>query len=304
MPGITLSEVIDRFYRDYLYPADEQPATGRLDANIATTVATTFTYSTKYWTLEELDSIGAGTIVEIDRELFRVAEIDDVTRTITVSRGALGTTAAVHTAGARIVLRPKYPRATVFEMLSDAIEDLNGDLYAIAVSDTFTTVDSLIEVPADVAEILKVMYRTYETSTTRYVDGAFEFLEDVNTDVSTTGKALQLSGVPTSRTAYYVYRTWFTRPDDETYDLTDDAPNFETRWIELILLNALISMMAAADIPARTQEFITEALETQGFPVGAGETLDRALVRIFEYRLQRAKRRLYRDAPMRLVIHR
>jgi len=160
-----------------------------------------------------------------------------------------------------------------------------------------------MEVPAAVQEVVGVYYKTSQITSstyTRYVQGAWELLTNMPTTVSSTGKALQLLGITESRTAYYQYKTYFTRPTDETYDLTDDAPNFQTKWIPLVHMNALINLLAGADITARTVEYITEALEAQGFPTGSGESLDQYLVRIFEYRLSRAMKDLNRNWPMKV----
>lgn len=298
--GVTLDQVIDRLYRDHLTPPDEQLAQTTLDGAL-TIDTTTVTLTDSVLTQEEEDAIGAGTIIEVDQELFRVTAVAWPVLTV-ATRPVLGTEAATHSDKAPVLIKPKYPRAGVFEAVCDAIENLNGDLFATVTSDTFSTVESLVEVPAVVKDIVELKYRSYEaqTSVTRYVEGGVEFQKRVPADVSATGKCILMHGVPTGRTAWYVYVTDFTRPDDETYDLTDDGPNFETRWIPLILLGALIDILFGSDIPARTTEYITDALEAQGWPVGSGETVDRALVRIYEYRLGQAKKRLNRDFPMRV----
>jgi hypothetical protein len=297
--GVTLDAVIDRLYRDYLYPPDEQPAQTRLNGNHDAAV-TTIALTDNVLEPEEEASIGAGTLLECNQELWRVTSVS--WPNVNVIRGVAGTTEAAHTSGDTVIVRPKYNRAGVFESVCDAIEDLGTDLFSVVTSATFTTTLALIEVPAAVDKILKCAYRAYDSavSTTRYIPAAVELLKDQPTAVSSTGQAIQLHGTPTGRTAYYVYRAKFARPADETYDLTDDAPGFETRWIPLILMNALIDLLAGADLGARTVEYLTEALEAEGFPAGSGESIDRALVRIYEYRLGKAVKALNRDHPIRV----
>lgn len=300
--GVTLDKVIDRLYRDYLYPPDEQP----VQTTLATTITisgTTVVLTDNILTQEEEDSIGVGTIFEIGQELFRVTALAVWPTCTVATRGTVGgTAAAIHTAGDRVIIRPKYPRAGVYEAVCDAIEYLNGELFSTVTSDTFTTTESLIEVPATVQAILGFMYRAYDSasSTTRYVPGAVELITGMPTTVSTTGKAIQIHTGAITRTGYYIYKSGFARPTDETYDLTDDAPNFETKWVPLVLLGALIDLLAGADLGARTVEYITDALESEGFPPGTGEAIDRALVRIYEYRLGKAVKLLNRTNPMRV----
>lgn len=297
--GVRLSAIIDRLYRDYLTPPDEQPAQSSLGSAINET-ASYLLVTDNVLTQEEEDSVGAGTIIEVGRELMRVTSV--AWPRVNMQRGVLGTDPADHAVGAPVIIRPKYPRQAVFDAVADTIEELNADLYAIVTSDTFSTTESLVEVPAGVQQIIGLFYRSTEadTSLTRFVPGGCELLENVPADISDTGKAIMLLGVPTGRTCYYIYKTTFARPEDESYDLTVDAPNFADEWIPLIVIGALVNILAGSDIPARTQEFITEAVETQGYPVGSGESISKALVRIYEYRLQKALRGLYRKVPMRV----
>ncbi len=297
--GIALSTVIDRIFRDYLTPPDEQPAQTTLSAAITTAAATSVALTDNVLSQEEEDSIGAGTILEADRELMRVTSAA-AWPTLTVARGVLGTTAATHLINTVVIVRPKYARQGVFDALADTIEGLNTDLYAVVTSAAFSTTDSLIEVPATVDRILSFSYRNsqYDTTTTRYMPGAVQLLEDLPTTISSTGKAIQLHEVPTGRTGFYVYRKGFTRPDAETYDLTTSAPNFADEWIPLLIFGTLIPLLGGADITTRTQEFVTESMQTQGFPVGSGESISRALIRIYEYLLGKAKASLSRKRPM------
>lgn len=296
----TVAEVIDRLYRDYLTPPDEQPAQTRLSAAL-TNVATSLTYDEDMLAVEELAAVGAGTLIEIGQELLRVTNVDEYTTTWSVQRGVLGTTAAAHSQYDTIVISPKYTRRTVFDALADAIEDLNTNLFAVAVEE-ITTSDSYIEMPATTRQVIKVMYRTVESDTTinRYVEGGFEFLD--NFDPATYDKAIQLYGVPTGRTAYVTYKTDLVRPTDETDDMGTDL-GLEDEWERLVIFDTLVHLFAGADIPARTVEYITEALEVQGFPVGAGNDIQTTLLRTFEYLLARQVKRLNARYPVRVVMN-
>ena len=48
-------------------------------------------------------------VLEVGQELMMVEDINSVAREITVERGRLGTTAAIHLTGTDIILKPKYP---------------------------------------------------------------------------------------------------------------------------------------------------------------------------------------------------
>lgn len=299
--GTTLSEVIDRVYRDWLWPPNEQPTYGRLASSIDNS-QTTLAYSDGYFSVEELAAIRGGSLIEVDRELLRVQRIDENSFEFTVdTRGGIyDTDAATHTAGAKIILDPNPPRQAVFEVLCDAIEDLNDDLFPVATIEKTSDL-AYIEVPAACVKPLHYRYRTSEvgSSDLRYTEGRFEYMEDFTP--SSTTKAIQLHGVPEGRTGYLTYAYNFERPTVETYDF--EAKGFETEWIRFAVLGAVIQLAMRWDLPTRTQEFITEGLAMQGFPVGSGESIDRALIRVYEYGLQRAKKRLNRRWPMRVEMN-
>lgn len=78
-------------------------------------------------------------VVEIDSELLYVVNVDQTNATVTLApgfgRGYSGTTPATHTAGARVVSRPKFPRTWLFKQINEIVESVYPDLFAVG---TFT----------------------------------------------------------------------------------------------------------------------------------------------------------------------
>lgn len=74
-------------------------------------------------------------VVEIDSELLYVVSVDQSTGLCTVApgfgRGYQGTTKTAHTAGARVVSRPKFPRSGLFKQLNEVIESVYPELFAV-----------------------------------------------------------------------------------------------------------------------------------------------------------------------------
>ena len=58
-------------------------------------------------------------------------DLNSVTNTITVTRGAKGTDAAAHTAGDLIKIAPPFPRRNVFDAVCDQIKNLYPTLFAV-----------------------------------------------------------------------------------------------------------------------------------------------------------------------------
>jgi len=76
----------------------------------------------------DLAGLRAGTIFEVDSELIYVWEATSGSKTVTVERGYGGTTAASHSAGAIVVLNPRFPKAQMLEALNQDLDDLSSPL--------------------------------------------------------------------------------------------------------------------------------------------------------------------------------
>ena len=126
----TFGELIDRTYREYLRPVEEQEPlsqvanTDTLTDGVSqgiTSSSTTLQYKAGLFTPEEEELIGAGSVLEIEQELLMVEDINTVAREITVERGRLGSTAAEHLNDTDIILKPKYPRLNVANAIGDQV---------------------------------------------------------------------------------------------------------------------------------------------------------------------------------------
>ena len=74
-------------------------------------------------------------VVEIDSEQLYVTNVDANTGICTVAngfgRGYSGTTAASHSAGAKIISRPKFPRIWLFKQINEIVGALYPDIFAV-----------------------------------------------------------------------------------------------------------------------------------------------------------------------------
>ena len=126
----TIGNLVDRVFREYLEPMDSVESysylTGGIDAS-----TTTVGYANDMFSSEEEDALDAGAIIEIGQELMFSTALNTVTNEITVTRGARGTTAAEHLAGAVIKITPSFTRKAVFDAVSDQIKNLYPTLFAV-----------------------------------------------------------------------------------------------------------------------------------------------------------------------------
>ena len=122
--------LVDRVYREYLEPMDDLVSYTTLSTGINDSV-TSVIFEGDMLSIEEEDALDKGTVIEINQELMICTDLNSVTNTITVKRGARGTTASAHTAGDIIKIAPPFPRKNVFDAVKDQINNLFPTLFAV-----------------------------------------------------------------------------------------------------------------------------------------------------------------------------
>lgn len=294
----TVGDVIDRVQRDYLVPPGEQPARFVLnDTGGISDTDTSAVVDTTLLTAEEEDLVGAGTLLEIDSELILVEAVTGTSPnlTLTIRRGMLGTTTAAHADGTDILIAGDdyIPRFSIFEAVADAIESLWPELWTVGVEETFAA-PFPVELPAESGEVLKVLAGS--GSRWRFISG-WDELQDF--PLSETGNAVQLPGISNGSIQVY-YKTKTVRPTVETDTLA--SLNVEDGWVKVVVLTAVASLIARTDLSKATAEFITQALEAEGFAPGEGADIRNALLQLEEFQIQPLKRQLAQQQHNRVHV--
>lgn len=276
----TVGEVVDRTYRDWLAGPDEQPVTATLNGAI-TNSATSVTLDITGLLPEEQGLLAVGQLIEIGLEQMRIRAVSS--STLTVARGANGTTAAAHADGVEVVLSPSQPRQTVFDAVCDEVVRLFPNLMARKTT-PLTTASTYVEVPDAVVVPVKFWWQSGTTWTDR---GGVRLLTDFPD--SSTGKAVQFVGIPSGEAGHLVYDGKFTRPTAESDDLTASFA-IDLAWEPILSVGATAAIIAAEDLDKASVEWITRQLEAQQFPVGSSSRIRDALLRYREYLLNEARR--------------
>lgn len=291
-----VSTLVDRIYRDFLNKPDDLAAFSRLDGAI-TDSDTSLTYEDGLFSVEEENLLEAGALVEIDQELMLVTDANPSTRVLTVSRGYAGTTAAAHSDKDNIFLNPTFPRKSVFDAVADNIVRLYPSLYNVTTTNV-TSTSTYAEVPASTVEILTSYVQN--ASGEQYTSAGIELLRDF--PPSTTNTAVQFYNTSNGKTVHLVIKRKFVRPTAETDDLATTCL-ISNEYEQIVMVGAVADIVGATDIDATTQEFITEKLAQENYPVGSGERLRNALLRLRSLLIDEARgnlRSLY-PAPVSIM---
>ena len=288
-----VSTLIDRIYRDFLNKPDDLSAFSRLDGALTDTTGTTVVYESGLFSSEEENLLGNGALIEIDQELMLVTSANTSTRTLTVARGYAGTTAATHSDKANLYLNPTFPRKSVYDAVSDNISRLYPTLYNITTTDV-TSNATYAEVPATTVSVVSSYIQN--ASGSQYTSAGIELLTDF--PPSSTNTAVQFFNTTTNKTVHLVIKRKFARPVDETSDLSTVCL-LDDSYHQIIMVGSVADIMGATDIDASTQEFITEKLAAENYPIGSGERLRNGLLRLRSLLIDEARgelRSLYPQA--------
>ena len=288
-----VSTLIDRIYRDFLNKPDDLSAFSRLDGALTDTTGTTVVYESGLFSSEEENLLGNGALIEIDQELMLITASNTSTRTLTVARGYAGTTAATHSDKANLYLNPTFPRKSVYDAVSDNISRLNPTLYNITTTDV-TSNATYAEVPATTVSVVSSYIQN--ASGSQYTSAGIELLTDF--PPSSTNTAVQFFNTTTNKTVHLVIKRKFARPVDETSDLSTVCL-LDDSYHQIIMVGSVADIMGATDIDASTQEFITEKLAAENYPIGSGERLRNGLLRLRSLLIDEARgelRSLYPQA--------
>ena len=279
-----VSTLIDRIYRDFLNKPDDLSAFSRLDGAISSTTSTSVVYEAGLFSSEEENLLGSGALIEIGQELMLVTAANTSTRTLTVSRGYAGTTAATHADETNIFINPTFPRKSVYDAVSDNISRLYPSLYNVTTTNV-TSNSTYQEVPASTVEVLT----SYVQNATgnQYTSAGIELLRDF--PPSSTNTAVQFYNTSNGKTVHLVVKRKFVRPTDETSDI-ETVCLVSAEYEQIVMVGAVAQLLSELDVDASTQNYITENLEQRGVPVGSGERLRNALLRYYGVLLDRARR--------------
>ena len=251
-----VSTLVDRIYRDFLNKPDDLAAFSRLDGAL-TDSATSLTYEAGLFSSEEENLLGNGALVEVNQEIMLVTAANTSTRTLTVSRGYAGTTAATHADSDNLYINPTFPRKSVFDAVADNIVRLYPSLYNVTTTDVVAS-STYAEVPASTVEVLTSYVQN--ASGEQYTSAGIELLRDF--PPSSTNTAVQFYNTSNGKTVHLVVKRKFVRPTSETVDLATDCL-ISDEYEQIVMVGAVADIVGATDIDATTQEFINREISSR-----------------------------------------
>tara|TARA_A100001515_G_scaffold54550_4_gene43122 strand:+ start:327 stop:1316 length:990 start_codon:yes stop_codon:yes gene_type:complete len=321
-----IGNLVDRTYREYLEPMDDLVSYTTLSTGINNSV-TTLTFNGDLLSVEEEDAMDAGTIIEINQELMLCTDLNAVTNTVTVTRGARGTTAAEHTAGDLIKISPPFPRKNVFDAVCDQIKNLYPTLFAVETKQVSAKVgyiplsgtnDNYLIAPIKaISQYTDFSAGTDDTGivysgvTVELVDLPNPFTYTDSDGVSQTitysnngpnkVNAVQVYNVNAGHTVYITFKKKFVEPTAEDNTLAEIG--LESEYEPIIMAGVAAQIMAGRDIPTATTDYISDQLATQSFPVESASRIRNSLLAYQRALIQQARKDLRARYPEPVTIN-
>ena len=321
-----IGNLVDRTYREYLEPMDDLVSYTTLSTGINNSV-TTLTFNGDLLSVEEEDARDAGTVIEINQELMLCTDLNAVTNTVTVTRGARGTTAAAHTAGDLIKISPPFPRKNVFDAVCDQIKNLYPTLFAVETKQVSAKVgyiplsgtnDNYLIAPIKaISQYTDFSAGTDDTGivysgvTVELVDLPNPFTYTDSDGVSQTitysnngpnkVNAVQVYNVNAGHTVYITFKKKFVEPTAEDNTLAEIG--LESEYEPIIMAGVAAQIMAGRDIPTATTDYISDQLATQSFPVESAARIRNSLLAYQRALIQQARKDLRARYPEPVTIN-
>lgn len=271
-----LATLIDRLRNDWLEPPDELWPRTALTADVADD-ATTLPIDLDLLTPEERHLIGLGMLAEVGSEevMLRGLSGSDVT----VKRAIRGSTAAAHSDGDEVLLKPPWTRRQMFNALREAIAACSPPLFSSTATTVTVGSGGITEIPAAVLSVSRLLS----------ADGLNEWAwDDLGSwEGSTTGRAVRISGVDEGEEGVLSYRSRLLLAESEADTLADLG--LAEEFAEVPILKAAAVLIGSRVLSARQQEFVTRQLAAESYPVDTPTRASQALLRLYAIRINEAR---------------
>lgn len=199
----------------------------------------------------DIGGLRAGSVFEIDSELFYIWETNPAGKSLTVQRGYNGSTPTSHSSGAILTLNPRFPRSAMFDAVNSDLDDLsssaNGLFRVVSVDLEYNGADRQIDIAnsGTILGILDVRFRyvTDEHPALRH----YRLETGLPTADFPSGNTLVFDESVMASDVRVRYKAPFVRATSESSDLTTNC-FLPATCDDIVEMGVILRMMAAREI--------------------------------------------------------
>lgn len=249
----------------------------------------------------DLAGLRAGVVFEVDAELVYIWEASTGTKTLTVERGYMGTTATTHIAGAIVTINPRFPKAQMLEALNQDIDDLSSPLnglFRIVTADVdYNGADRQVDLTGATSVIDLVDVRL------RYLDSDYPVIRktrlqrDLPTSDFASGYAIVFDESVMAGTLRVRYKAPFSRVSELTENLLTVA-NIPTSMEDILELGVMSRMLSTREVKRNFIESQGDTRRSDEVPPGAIRDSFSNILRLRRDRIIAEAAKLARQYPL------
>jgi len=287
----TVGTVVDRTVRQLL--------SGTVEERNKTAAAVNATATTIPF-LYDMGGLRAGSVFQLDSELFYVWDVSTGAKTATVERGWNGTTAAAHASGSIAVVNPKFPRAQILEAINAELDDLsspmNGLFQVKSLEVNYSGQWSMVNLPTTdkIIDLISVSLRYLATDypTIRKV----RLIRDLPNDDFNSGYALRLDEQVRAGRMHIVYKAPFANVTSESQNIQNIA-GLPSSCEDILIMGAQIRLVNPREIKRNFTESQGDTRRAEEVGTGAVANSINNLMRMRRDRITSEAAKLNRQYP-------
>lgn len=243
-----------------------------------------------------------GSVIEIDSELMYVWAANTASKTLTVERGWDGTTAASHTAGAVITMRPRFPRARMLTALNAELVDLSASrLFKVATVEVSYTGSTYMQEITSAASVQRVLQVQYRNANREWPDvSRFRLVRAQDTDEFTSGFAVKFDEPVPTGPVRITYAADFTQLTAETQDLTTNG-GLPATCEDIVELGVQLRLMTPREVARNFNESQGDTRRPDEVGAGSIQQSWQGIARLRQQRIANEAGRLAQMYPPRMT---
>lgn len=250
----------------------------------------------------DLGGFRAGSVFEIESELFYVWEANTASKTLTVERGFNGTTAASHSANVLATLNPRFPRVQMLDSLNAELDDLSSTmngLFRVVTADlTYNGSDRQIDITSSGTIIELLDTRLRYLADDYPVLNAVRLQTGLPTSDFASGNTLVFDEPVMAGTVRVRYKAPFVRATSESSDLTTNC-FLPATCDDIVETGVILRMMSGREIKRSFIESQGDTRRADEVPPGASRDSVANLARLRRERIIAEAARLKAQYPIK-----
>ena len=253
----------------------------------------------------DLAGLRSGSVFEIDSELMYVWVAESGSKTLTVERGYLGTTAAAHTAGALAILNPRFPQQQLLDSFNQELDDLsspsNGLFRVVTASVDYNGADRQVNLTSasTIIDLIDVRLR-YLASDYPVLRGV-RLSRDLPTSDFASGFALTFDELSMAGTLRVRYKAPFVRASTTSSDI-QSVCLLPLTMEDIIEMGVMARMLAVREVKRNFIESQGDTRRSDEVPAGSMANSVTNILRLRRDRIIAEASKLARQYPLTIRV--